>query len=494
MKQPENPDFSQPRRQSPVAILLILSRFLRFLFRQFWPVLLVVVLRPGRLTLVWAVWAALAISVLSALNSLLSYYFSRFYVDGGDLVLEKGWIQRTRLSVPVERIQSISFQQSFLHRVFGAVSVEIDTAGSKGAEFSLMALAEADAVALRDFLLSRKREAGEAPGTPEEEAATGSKLLMRLSTLDLLKIGISQNHIRTAGILTAVGLGFFDDLESALGKQLYKDMERSVGALFENLFSLTLAFVAILLLVSFIGTLVLTVVRDYDLRFIRTGQGFKVVAGLFTRREQSASLGKIQFISWSAHPIQRWLGMFSLRLHQTAGYAPNSRKIIQVPGCYPPQLETVRSEYFPQTGEEEWEWHSPTEHYFRRRFLYLGIIPVLAGIGLSLLTRNQHMLPLFVLWGPAAYFWQRQIVRTFRIGLHAEGLQLRSGFFTRETTFLLWRKAQAVSLRQSPYQRGKSLADTVLHTASGDIILPYLPEEKAALIRDFVLYRVEKLL
>lgn len=492
MKQPESPDFSQPARQSPVAILLILSRFLRFLFRQFWPVLLVLFLRPGRLTLMWAVWAALVLSVLSAINSLLSYYFSRFYVAGGDLVLERGWIQRMRLSVPLERIQSISFQQSFLHRIFGAVSVEIDTAGSKGAEFSLMALDEARAHALRDYLLSRKREAGEGGGAQEEEAEPAQKVLMQLSVSDLLKTGISQNHIRTAGILTAVGLGFLDDLESALGKQLYNDMERSVGALFESLLSLTLAFVVILLLVSFIGTLVLTVVRDYDLRFIRTGQGFKVVAGLFTRREQSASLSKIQFISWSAHPIQRWLGMFSLRLHQTAGYAPNSRKTIQVPGCYPPQLEAVRGEYFPQVEEGEWEWHGPTEHFFRRRFLYMGIIPTLAGIGLSLLTRNEHMLPLFILWGPAAYFWQRRIVRTFRIGLHAEGLQLQSGFFTRETIFLLWKKVQAVSLRQSPYQRGKSLADTVLHTASGDILLPYLPSDKAGLIRDFVLYRVER--
>lgn len=491
MNQPESLDFSQPGRQSPVAILLILSRFLRFLFRQFWPVLLVFFLRPGRLTLMWAVWAALAISVLSALNSLLSYYFSRFYVSDGDLVLEKGWIQRTRLSVPVERIQSISFQQSFLHRIFGAVSVDIDTAGAKGAEFSLMALDEARAQALRDYLLSRKRESSEAAGRREEEAAQEDKVLLRLNVPDLLKIGISQNHIRTAGILTAVGLGFVDDLESALGKQVYNDMERSIGALFESLFTLTLAFVILLLLVSFIGTLVLTVVRDYDLRFIRTGQGFKVVGGLFTRREQSASVEKIQFISWRAHPIQRWMGMFSLRLHQTTGFGSRSRKTIQVPGCYPPQLEAVRREYFPQTETEEWEWHSPAEHYFRRRFLYLGLIPVIAGIGLSLLTRNQHMLPLFIVWGPVAYFWQRQIVRTFRIGLHAEGLQLRSGFFTRETTFLLWKKVQAVSLRQSPYQRGKSLADTVLHTTSGDLILPYLPEEKAGLIRDYVLFRVE---
>ncbi|MDV7402176.1 hypothetical protein RZS08_62715, partial [Arthrospira platensis SPKY1] len=90
-------------------------------------------------------------------------------------------------------------------------------------------------------------------------AEKAPKLLMRLSLSDLLKIGLSQNHFRTAGILTALGLGFLDDLQEALGKETYKEMEQSLGAYFESVWTLTLVFVTTLLVLSFLGTMILTV-------------------------------------------------------------------------------------------------------------------------------------------------------------------------------------------------------------------------------------------
>ena len=490
MTQPEGIDFSRPNRQSPVAILLILISLFRFLFRQFWPVLLVFFFQPKRAALFGLIWLGAVLALISAVNSILSYFYSVYYVSDGELILEKGWLRRTRLSVPLDRIQTISFQQTFLHRLFNTVSVEIDTAGSKGSEFSLHAIQQAQAHDLRDFLLQQRKK--EAAGEAEEAAPSVKRVLLRLGISDLLKIGVSQNHLRTAGILTAIGLGFLDDLESVLGEAAYKDWEKTVGGYFEALWWLTLTFVLILLLLSFFGTLILTAIRNYDLQFVQTGQGFHVEAGLFARREQSANLRKIQFIRWSAHPIQRWLGLFSLRLYQAAGYALNKRKTIQVPGCYWPQLEAVQEVYFPEANTGEWEWHGPSPHFFSRRFLFLGILPAIAGIGLSLLFREFQFLPIFLLWAPGAFFWQRRIYRTFHIGLHPEGLQVQEGFFTRNTTYLRWKKTQGISLKQTPYQQKHEVATLVLHTASGDINLPYLPIEKARPIRDYVLFQIEK--
>jgi len=490
MTRPEEYDFFRPNRQSPVAIFLILTRLFRFLFRQFWPVLLVFLFRPKRTTLYGLVWVAVVLSLVSSVNSILSYFYSFFYISEGELILESGWLRRTRLSVPLDRIQNISFQQSFIHRMFNVVGVEIDTAGSKGAEFSLQALDQGRAHALRDLLLSRRGDqaAGEAPETAR---VPSEKLLLQLGIPDLFKIGISQNHLRTAGILLALGLGFLDDLQTVLGDSVYKDMERSVGSYFETIWWLTLAFLVILLMISFVGTLVLTAIKNYDLRFTQTEQGFKVAAGLFAKREQSATLRKIQFIRWSAHPVQRWLGMFSLRLYQAAGLNQVRKGTIQVPGCYWPQLEAVQDAYFPDASTDNWEWHAPTVHFFNRRFLFLGIIPAIGGLAIGLLTRNPQFLPISLLWAPVAYFWQRQIYRTFHIGLHPGGLQLQTGFFTRETTLLRWEKIQGASLSQSPFQRKRQIADLDLHTASGDVNLPCLPLQKASLIRDYVLFRIE---
>jgi len=490
MREPEESVYFRPNRQSPVAILLILLRLFRFLFRQFWPVFLVFIFRPKRATLYGMIWIGVVLALFSAVNSILSYFYSVFYISEGELILESGWLRRSRLSVPLDRIQTISFQQTFIHRLFNTVSVEIDTAGSKGSEFSLTAIEQTRAHELREFLLDQRIEPS--PEAIEDPESFKEKVLLQLHIPDLLKIGVSQNHLRTAGILIAIALGFLDNLESAFGDTVYKEMEKTLGGYLETMWWLSLALVVTLVFLSFLGTLVLSVIRNYDLRFSQTAQGFHVIAGLFAKREQSANLKKIQFIRWSAHPIQRWLGMFSLQMYQAAGYAINKKKTIQVPGCYWPQLEVVQDVYFPKIRESEWEWHGPSPHFFSRRFLFRGLLPAIIVSGLALLTRDYHVIPLLILWIPAAFFWQRKVYRTFFIGLHPEGLQLQEGFFTRNTTHLLWKKIQGVSLKQSPYQQRHQIANLLLHTASGDITLPYLPLKKAKPIRDFVLFQVEK--
>jgi putative membrane protein len=485
MTQPEPVDFSRPSRQSPAAIPLILTRLFRTLIRQFWPVLLVFIFRPQRETLYGIIWIAAILALVSSINSIVSYFFSWYYVSEGELILQKGWINRSRLSVPLERIQSVSFEQTLLHRLFRAVRIEIDTAGGQGAEFSLLALDEEKARALRDFLLENRSD------LPVEAERPREKTLLQLGIGDLIKIGLSQNHLRTAGILIALALGLLDDLESVLGKRVYQDLEKMIGSYFDSFWILALSFITIMLFLAFFGTLILNAFRNYQLRFTQTAEGFKIVSGFFARQEQSAALRKIQYIQWSAHPIQRWLGMFSLRLYQAASHAVSRKSTMQIPGCYQKQLDAVQDVYFPEAREGVWEWHAPSVYFFRRRLLFLGILPALAGTAFSLYMQNNLLLPVFLLWGPVSAYWQWRYYRTYRIGLHPLGLQAREGFFTRDASMLRWTKIQGVSLRQSPYQRNRQVANLALHTASGDVVLPYLPLEKARQIRDYALFRAE---
>ena len=190
--------FFTPQRQPPIAILVILVKFLRNLVRQLWPLLLVLVLNRGSQIEMYIGILALALSVISGLGSVLAYFRFTYYIEGDELIIEKGVLSRKKVNVPFDRIQSVNFEQGIVHQAFDVVGIKFETAGSKKSEVVIDALYKKDATHLRDFVLSQRTPS---PDTVEE--AVTDELVFSLKYSDLLKIGISQNHIETIGILVA---------------------------------------------------------------------------------------------------------------------------------------------------------------------------------------------------------------------------------------------------------------------------------------------------
>ena len=121
------------------------------------------------------------------------------------------------LNVPFDRIQSVDFKRNIVHQFLNVVSVQVDTAGSKGSELELDAIEQERAEELREIVLAYKRAKiisapaeGEFPPDlpPVKEVP---ELILSLSPKDLIKVGISENHLRTAAIIFAFFLSLADD-------------------------------------------------------------------------------------------------------------------------------------------------------------------------------------------------------------------------------------------------------------------------------------------
>lgn len=487
------PFYFQPSRQSPVAILLILARLIRTLVGQFWPLLLLLFLRrpSSNGNQMW-VWMGIGITALSVIRSLLMYFRTHFYIEQDEFILEKGGFTRRRLSVPLDKIQTITFQQTFLHRLFNVVSVEVDTSGAKGSEISLNALEREKATLLRDYLLRWKKE-NVGAGTEQAEAPVEApeEELLKLDVGDLLRIGISQNHLRSAGILFGVLASFAREIQPILGKSTYKYVEEEWGLSFNFFWTFALWIVVLFLLVAVVATLILTVIRFYNLRFVRTGVGFRLEAGLFTRREQVAYLPKIQFLRWSANPLQRIWGMYNLRFYQAAGFDLKGKQTLQVPGCYPRHLEVVKQAYFKDFDSADWGWEKPHFLYFRQRLILLGGLPLLGLILKTSLDFSWFWLVLTLLWLPLTAWWQWKLFQRKSYGLHVDGLWVKTGFFTQSQILLLWSNVQGVEVQQSFVEKRYGVADLTFYTASGEVEIESLPVEQVSGLRDFVLARLE---
>lgn len=99
---------------------------------------------------------------------------------------------------------------------------------------------------------------------------------------------------------------------------------------------------------------------------------------------------------------------------------------------------------------------------------------------------------LFFLWMPYIYIMNFMYQKKFRLYLSPEALQLRTGVWGKESKLAQWYKIQYLELNQSFYQRRKQLATLIIHTAGGQIKIPYIDLALAHRMKNYALYKVEK--
>ncbi|MEM1120537.1 MAG: PH domain-containing protein [Bacteroidota bacterium] len=497
--------FEERRRQSPIAIFLIIQRLIQQIVRQFWPILLVVILNnldfqaknssgnedPYYTKILFF------LGGLSAVGSIIAYFKFYYYIKDDEFIIEKGLLSKTKINIPFDRIQTINFEQNIIHQIFNVVSLEIDSAGSNQKEISLQAIKRSQAEAIRSFIMSEKAKIQQE--TVNEKVATSYQkeqpdLLMQLSPLDLLKIGISQNHLRGLGIIFGFGFWIWQSVEDFLpdyrageNPMEYVEKELGMGAFISG----WTYFLVALLIFSVLISLVMTVFQHFGLKFYRTKIGFKVSSGLFTKRESSANMHKIQLIRWEDSILKRIFGIFRLSLFQASSAAVNAKQAISVPGCYNNQINTVRNTYFPDEKYLQYTTHAISPLIINRRVMYLGGIPAL------IFLINGYLQSSFVI-ASGAIFWIALIFVTSKIyhknwkfHLSEEGILTENGILGTHFTLLKWYKIQAVKTRQSYYQRRKDLADLYFYTAAGTVRIPYISLAKAQEITNYVLYKVE---
>jgi len=488
-------DWSISQRQSKVAILVKISDFAKGLLRQFWVFIpLILFGRDGIRTELAFLLLFLFFGSFSLILSIIGYYRFYFSIENGEFRIRKGVLKKVDINLPIERIQSVNFQQGPIHQLFGVVGVEIDSAGAKGKEFEIAALDKASAEALKIALLEERSELlAEKSGDVESVALVQKEerqLLFQHSMWDLFKIGISQNHLRTAGILLAFVFGLYENIASMLFDDFFDGVEKVLGVELESIWMTILIVLPLFLIASFLVTLVRTVLSEFNLRFWMSPRGFTLQGGLINRKQTVALLKKIQTVRWSANPIQRTMGFFSLRLNQAASSEVAASKSTKIAGVYGHQLDSIMQHTYGALLDDEVISAKPDRRLIYRRFLFLGILPSLAAIFLAIFTQAYHYLVLPALL-PLIYWIQLRWWQRFRYDVGRDLLQVYRGFITHKATILEIFKVQAVQISQTPYQRRKDLASVHIYSASGNVTLPYIELSEAQRVHDTIVYRAE---
>lgn len=429
----------------------------------------------------------------------LRYWFFQYRITGNSILIRAGVLKKTQLDIKFERVQAVNTQQNILFRMLGLVSVSFDTAGASGQEGYLPAVRAEAALKLRDRIRRVPRErADEQDAVGERLPGATARTLLRLSSSDMVRIGLSGNRV----FLLVVLLGPISEL---VEQKLERAVEESaVVEFFSSVQTEMLTGVAfgLLLVVGIIAMLFSVSIAGAFLRFHRfellvDDDQFRSTGGLLTRHEHSVNRTKVQSLQASQHVVLRIFRRFRLRARQASSGRPGRSSDFIVPLCTGQELAELGREFYQQEfAGLALDPLSPSfdrlsRYYLWSRLRAAGVLP--AVVTAAALWPAADTAALFaLLWIPlcALVVWQKY--RRFGLMHGKDGLAFRSGLTGYRVVAWLHRKVQRVDITQSAFQRRKGVANVRIFLAGGGAItIPYLEHARARALRDYVLYRVE---
>jgi len=435
---------------------------------------------------------------VTVISSIVRYWFFRYKIDDGSILIREGVIRKTQLDIKFDRIQAINTQQNVIFRAFDLVTVKFDTAGSAKQEGHLPAIK----TTLADSLKERIRRVSpgkeiQAEAEDEDQVSPTERTILQLGASDMVRIGLSSNR-------ALVFLVFLGPVLDSLTEDIEENIDESTlaSAIEAGQFTLSsgisfalmivFGFIAFMVAASIIGAFL----RYHNFVLVSGSDVLRSTGGLLTRHEYSINFAKIQSVFATQNPALRLFGRLRLRAKQASSGRRGRVKHFVIPLCEPAQLPSIAEKIFsdefqsanldPQSGD----YTRISPRYVRSRVILTGVLPALALTGLTSLDAGFSAL-VFLLWIPVNGFLVWTIYRKYGYRIEADGMLLRRGFLGYRVVAFVHRKVQRISVTQTITQKRKGLATLRVYLASGSIKLPYVDFEMAKQLRDYVLYKVE---
>lgn len=488
-------DISQPTRQSRLSILL-------YLFKGIKGLIAFVFFAAFSMRSWSSTMGIIGVSVFLILATLIGpfiqYWFFKFHVENNELIIQKGWLFKKRKAIAVERIQSINITQNIGQRILGLVAVEIDTAGSKAKELEIPALDRHFAEQLKSLLGKKKKEeqlveevAIQSPESVENQEVnvqeTTSTTILKLDIIDLLKVGFTQNHLRSGGLAIGVVLGFWykikDIVENYFGdifEYVELDMEQAVKAP-ESFGSSILVFLGIgfvsFLIVSVIVSLLTAINKFYDYKMELKDDYLEITMGLLNKKEIKIPLSKVQILEFHSNPLRKLLGFKTARIYQ-AQSQNNQVSSVEVPACHPDLQKQLQYLIFNEPLEQAEKVLFPNPWSHARLDMYIASVFALPLIAVAFYFGFYWVIMIPVLFVVFIGFMGYKHGQHSKLTRDDDFTVFYKGWLFNSVIISPVYKTQAVEKWRSIFIKRRGEAHLQVHTAGGTRQLKYLQESE----------------
>ncbi len=484
-------DWEKPQRQSSVVLLIIILEGIK----QIWPWILLGFLRtifkskdeskPLDRQLLIVFISSILVLVLIKTKQIISYFTFRFLLQQNLLLVEKGFFTKVKTEIPFEKIQAIHQNQTFLHRLTNTCELIISTSGTSKEEINIKGISLENARHLKGLLSSK---ADIDTSETEQPALTEQVNSISLTGKDLLKLCLSENHLKTLLIILAFILDRFQDLQEYLGFDSVGWVEQQ-----SNLLQTT-SILSFLILAGVFLSVIVSSIRvvlryfNFNIR-LQTGQFF-MSWGLIETKEKKIRFSRIKLLSWNANYVRRKLQLYIMRVWVMSEDNTERNTSNNIPITSADQIQRITSWYQPVLPSAVSTAFEIEAAYTKRKTLLFGIVPAIVA-GFSLFPFVGWNALFVIAW--TIYFAIRTHVfrKNFRIWIHEDAIEIEKGVWGREHILLNLNDAESVAVESSLYQRRNGLANLRINTSAKPVHIPFLQQNLAAFLADFILYRIE---
>lgn len=490
------------QRQSPIGIAIIFFKNLRIAINI---LISVVAVSFGMDTSFFGLSIfsiGIIVIAIFLVISFLQYRKFMFYVEGNYFVIEKGLISRDKITVPLERIQTVNIKQNVVQQLLKVVAISIDTAGSDQKEMEISALSRSYATSLQEYLMAQKKKTVE---QGEEDDKEDSAILMdsvsfeldipkgqslvNLSFKDLLKLGLTENHLRTALLVFAVVNGYVWQYEEYLLKPFEKYIDEQADYWMNEYLILVPLSIVLFLIVSVLISMIQTILKYFNLQFYIDRAGVRLISGLLKRNEIQIPEHKIQILKITTNPLRKLIGLKTLIIKQASSSQTVDKKRITVPGCNDEQEWHITNTLFPESIGDQFTTVRPNNYLLLRMTVWLSLLPSLL---LGLLGFVQWEIGLAaLLYLPISLFFINKYYSSISLCISPDMISIDTGWVFPTSQNVKLFKLQSVGFKQSIFEKRRGLASLVFYTAAGHLRISNIDERNASTIYNNALYTIE---
>ncbi|MBU3181235.1 PH domain-containing protein [Clostridium psychrophilum] len=254
--------------------------------------------------------------VIIVFLSIIRWKRNVYFVEPGGMYIKYGVFKIHERTVPFSQVHSADISSSIVQRLFNVYKLEIDTpGGDKNSEISIF-LSKEEALRVKQIIFKVNKSEDEVEIMEEKNIRKFSS-----SLTDLFVMATMSTRILAGFFIITAFYSKIDDIvpkEFKRRAQLFTD-NMMKGVKGSSLIKYVVTLILIVLITSWIISVILTIIKYYKFTVIREEDNIKLSYGLFDKKEVTIPVKRIQSLIIVEGVIKKSLGYFSLNV-ETIGY------------------------------------------------------------------------------------------------------------------------------------------------------------------------------
>lgn len=489
--------FNQPQRQSPIGILVLFFDTLFHYGKAFWPILVIWILKFNTINIWFFFLGIPSIIAIIGLISYLKYLNFTFYLDdkNDEFIINEGVFNKTKTTIQLHKIQQVNINQSFIQKIIGVYSLDVDTAGSASKEGKIRAISHPFAVALKSRLIDNEKRTTvlESDSLLTEPIVNEQHPFIAISFWSLIKVGITSNYVKSFSLLLLFFFTIADNFQKATGKDVLNDGEM------ENYFDkdfwlqsllIGLFFLFVIVLIINLGRIIF---KYFDYKITKQKGSLLLHFGLLNTKSTIIKSEKVQIISVCQNYFQKKMNILELKIKQATGGKKEERNAtIAIPGCSKNEKDEILKLLFKEMPEKGVMLQPNIRKLGFALFITIGL-PLFGFYIFRVYNPLQgevinYLVPFYVVFvGLIQYFKYKN----HRLFINEDCIILQNGAWDITNEIIKPNKIQAISTSQLFWHKSLNICSLTIHTAGGNLKLQLAEYSKIKEYINLWLYEME---